>query len=198
MDNQFSKIKPKPNCQIQQSLGYTIIELLICVGIIGILSSIAIPSFANMVNKSRVSTTANSVLLSLVQARNYAITNRRIVLVCQIDEKASEQCARKRSANTNWSHGWLVYVDLNKNNELDSGDSVISVSTLNKGTSVIFNQRGRLRFFPDGSARSAGFYVCQANSDASRHVRLLYTGRARISDQLGPKQHATCKSKSST
>jgi len=175
---------------------YTSIELLICVSILALLSSIAIPSFAGLVSNNRVSIAANDVLLSLVQARNYAITHNKTVLVCQIDGDNDQQCSSKRRANTNWSNGWLSYVDKNENNELDDEDSIISVTTANEGTTVIFNQRGRLRFFADGSARSAGFYICQQHSDQARHIRLLYTGRARISQQLSLKHKATCESKS--
>lgn len=176
--------------------GYTIIECMICVAIIGLLSSIAIPSFAAMINKTRVTNASNDVLLTLVVARNQAITQGKVVLVCQTDESEPDTCSSRRSSKTNWASGWMVYVDIDGDNELSSSDSIVSKHSAGEDTAIVFNQRGRLRFFPDGSARSAGFYVCQANSDEVRHIRLLYSGRARISPQLGKKQTAVCKSKS--
>lgn len=176
--------------------GYTLIECLVCITILATLTSITVPSFSAIISNLRVSNTANDVLLTLANARAQAITNAKIVLVCQTKEDDAHSCSSKRLPSTNWASGWLVYIDENGDNELSQEDSIISQHSASKNTKVVFNQQGRLRFFPDGSARSAGFYVCQADSNETRHILLLYSGRARIAKTLGDKQEAVCKSQS--
>lgn len=75
------------------SEGFTMIELLIVITIAGILASLAMPSFTNLIRDTRLSTTANSILSSLTYARSEAVKRNRAVSV----EKKGQ-----------WSSGWDV------------------------------------------------------------------------------------------
>jgi len=85
-----------------------------------------------------------------------------------------------------------VFEDLNDDNELNKNDNILYTNALNGKINLVFNQRGRLRFFNDGSARSAGFYICNNNSKETRHIRLLHTGRSRTTDIQTKKQELIC------
>ena len=69
--------------------------------------------------------------------------------------------------------------DILDDNQLNNGDTILVRRKLPQSTHLIFNQTGRLRFFPDGSARSAGFYICGADTTEFRHIKLLHSGRIR-------------------
>lgn len=172
---------------------FTLIELLITVTIIAISISIAIPSFNALIEKTKLKTTALDLHSTLMHARNHAISNRVMVIVCQANGSNFEQCSPRRKRYDNWRNGWISYADLNKNNELDRKDEILSVHKANGQTAVVFNQMGRLRFFPIGSARSAGFYMCSSNSSQTQYIRLLHTGRSRMSKELSPKQLLKCQ-----
>lgn len=172
--------------------GFTLIELMVTVSILATLSAVAIPSFASILAKSKVQTMASSLHTTLNMARNHAITSQAVVMVCQASDSTLSKCVDQHPSNENWKHGWLIYQDDNSNNKFDHQDQLLRVFE-NGNMAVVFNQRGRLRFFPDGSARSAGFYICNNTSDVMRHVRLLYTGRSRIDKFLGKKQRTICE-----
>ena len=173
--------------------GFSLIELLISITIVLTLTGLAMPNFASLTTKTRLSSTSNALFESLYLARSYAISSQKKVHVCHLNDDGSETCSNDREYNSNWSSGWLVFIDKNGNNDHDSDDEIISIIRKKQNINVVFNQRGRLRFFPDGSARSAGFYLCDKHSKTFKHIYLLHSGRARVNELLTEKQQETCQ-----
>jgi len=173
--------------------GYSMFELLITVAVISIVSGIAAPGMINVINKSQVTNTSNQILTSLHSARSYAITQQKSVHLCQQSTLHDTPfCSSERSYNSDWSNGWLIFSDFNQNHDFDQEDTLLSTFKPHSSVNVIFNQRGRLRYFSDGSSRSAGFYVCDQQKQHYRHVFLLHSGRVRISQQLSTRQQRIC------
>ena len=158
--------------------GMTLIELILSIGVIAIITSAAIPSFHAYIEHNRIKTTSNELRMVLSLARQTAISSGSDTYVCELIP--SNTCNSHRPFAANWSYGWLAFVDLNQNAELDKTDTIIRQyrSSNESNIGIIFNQRGRLRFRANGSARSAGFYLC--NSEEAEHILLLYTGRTRV------------------
>jgi type IV fimbrial biogenesis protein FimT len=175
----------------KKQLGYTIMEVLVTSTILLVLTSIAVPSFAAILSRAQVSTSASALYETLFLARNEALARQQIVHICQVGG-SMETCDSDYSANRDWSRGWLVFADVNENNQLDSTDALIKTVPLQGETTIIFNQRGRLRFFPSGSSRGAGFYLCDKDATVFRHVFLFHSGRARISEKLSENQQRRC------
>ena len=172
---------------------FTILELLISVAVIAIITTIAIPSFSSIIAKTETTTAALTLHTTLKSARNHALSNQVIVIVCQASHAEPSECHSERERYANWQNGWISYADLNQNNALDETDQIISSHHSNSQIAVIFNQAGRLRFFPKGSARSAGFYFCNKASQHTQYIRLLHTGRSRISRKLSASQRSKCQ-----
>ena len=188
-------------CRYNQCRGTTnLIEIFIALLIIGVISIVAIPSLNVFMEKVSVQARTAELMSSLTHARNHAINHARIVHVCQLDEGRNEErnieCSDDRDFRASWSAGWLTFVDVNNNGAYDIGDQLLRINESETATNVVFNQRGRLRFFPDGSARSAGFYVCDINGTHHRHVLLLYTGRTRSQETANGTQRAICEANS--
>ena len=172
--------------------GYTLIELMITIAITGILLSAAVPSFSKLIARNNVTLQTNNLLSSLYLARSYAIARQKRVHVCQLAPDSHNRCSGNYDYNSNWSHGWLLFVDNNANHNFDDKDDLVEIVSLPNSQNIVFNQRGRLRFFPDGSARSAGFYLCDKQKITFRHIYLLYSGRARVNQQMNQKQKSIC------
>lgn len=171
--------------------GFSLLELMCGIAVSAALIVIATPSFAALVSRAQVTAQANELLGSLSLARNEAFVRQKVVHLCQIANQASG-CDNQYHANRSWSRGWIVFVDNNSNNEYDTTDTLLRSTKIKSAVRIVFNQRGRLRYFPDGSSRSAGFYLCDAEQTAYRHIYLLYSGRARINNSLNTAQRRIC------
>lgn len=174
----------------KKSVGYTLLELMISVSLVGILLAAAAPSFAAAIERSKLRATSLKLHHSLALARSTAISQNQTVLVCQLNPL--KECKGSHQRNKRWQHGWQVFVDLNNNNVYDNNDTLLAIFESEPSIAVVFNQSGRLRFFGDGSARSAGFYVCGTDSQQTSHLKLLHTGRTRTAKNTSTKAQKIC------
>lgn len=101
--------------------GFTLIEVLIAVTLLGILSMIAIPSFISISQSNQSAGSTNAILSAFYYAKQEAISKRRSVSLCGSDNKTS--CNNL----TDWSKGFIVFNDPNKNGTLDAGEVILQI-----------------------------------------------------------------------
>lgn len=114
--------------------GFTLIELLITVAIIGLLSSLAAPSFIDTIQRYRVSTVANELVAAINLTRNFAIQNNGNVI---LEKLTGTSCTDSDS----WTCGWQVYRDANADGNLDAGE-LIQKFVISQGVAVRRSQNG--------------------------------------------------------
>jgi type IV fimbrial biogenesis protein FimT len=94
----------------RKSAGFTLIELMVTVGLVAILLSIATPSFVTFQRNSELTTITNNFIAALSSARSEAMKRNMTAMIIP-------------SGNgSDWNQGWIVFVDVNRNNRYDSSD----------------------------------------------------------------------------
>lgn len=83
--------------------GFTLIELMIGIAILAIVLGLGVPSFMNTIERNRITTATNDLVMALQMARSEAIKRRTDVTVCRRNA-AGNACDN----GANWAGGWLV------------------------------------------------------------------------------------------
>lgn len=157
--------------------GFTLIELLVCTTILSILMSIATYSYNGIRSYWAVEETRTALYTGFFTAKNQAFISGKSTVICPSSDGVN--CL----SSPVWQHGWIIFLDNNKNREMDSSDiSIFRQSALSDGIILKSNQgRPRLVFQANGSngGTNATFTLCN-NNDSSRAKNIIISNTARI------------------
>jgi type IV fimbrial biogenesis protein FimT len=87
--------------------GYTAVELMFTVAIVGVVTALAVPNFRDFVQNNRAAEEANALVGALSVARSEAVTRGIPVSVCSSTD--GETCG----GSDDWTTGWIVFTDGN-------------------------------------------------------------------------------------
>lgn len=112
-----------------KSFGFTLVELMIVIVIVGIAAAVGLPSFTPMISKVRVDGEISALNAGLNFARSEAQKRGLPVFVCPSSDGAT--CA---PSGTIWTNGWIVLLNDSSNQVLQakvsySSDTLRSVPT---------------------------------------------------------------------
>ena len=167
-------------CSSDKNYGFTLIELIITLAIAGILFSIALPTFSQVLAKNQQQTTLYRLFSHHQLARSEAIKTNQTVILCKSND--GQQCDRQAE----WSDGWMIFTDHNNNKKLDADERMIyTQASLNNRLSLSyrgFGSHNYVRYFPSGQSTSNGtFTLCNQEGKAySKALIISRTGRVRI------------------
>lgn len=175
-----------PRTTLCRHTGFTLIEMLIVVSIVGILSGVAFPYLSALVDSVRMRRIANSFLSSMLVARSEAIKRNGRVALC----KSADGIA---CANTgDWEQGWIVFHDSNSDGLAQASEQVIQrEQALPAGFRLSGNYMVSryISFSPTGTTRTVGgafqagtVTLCKVSDriNEGRDIVLNNVGRMRV------------------
>lgn len=163
---------------MKRNRGFSIIELMIVVTVVGITLAFALPSFQSTLRNNRAGSRANEVLAAAHLARSEAVKRNRYVQLCPTASETATTC----TGSTDWSSGWMIFVDENENLTKEAADDILqrgvpsgdTVVTASAGlTQITYNSRG-LGVGLAGLMPAPGFVVAPAPCTAGQaHRRVI-------------------------
>ncbi len=163
--------------------GFTLVELIVALGILGLTMAVAVPNFVTLINDNRISSSASDFVgaLQLAKAESAARTSPATICKSNI---AGTGCV----TTGDWQQGWIVFSDINGNAAVDAGDTVVlnhealdTRITFN-GTAGVTNS---ITFNPSGRTSITGTQVlimCDARgfAESAKGILVTMTGRGNV------------------
>jgi type IV fimbrial biogenesis protein FimT len=174
--------------------GFTLIELMIAVGLTGLLLSLAVPALDQFTTSARSTSAVNDFVSSMHVARSTAITTNFRTTVC-----ASAGGANCEAVS--WDQGWIVFTDRDSDQTVDNGETIVATSEGIDGLSILSGEFGQfLMYRPNGrvmtssaNGNSGQFTVC--DNRGSEYAKVLIvdlSGRPRMSKYLADGTPPSC------
>jgi type IV fimbrial biogenesis protein FimT len=152
--------------------GFTVVELLVTIAIVGVVAAVATPSFINVVNTNRLAAQSNELLSAIQYARSEAVRTNARVTFCgtdKVDANDDEDCGDGPQSY------WVVIGGAD-----DGGQEQLRVFEA-KPPVQVSSDFERITFSADGLARDPGtgdlvvgvITVCLPTSRPARNKRQL-------------------------
>jgi prepilin-type N-terminal cleavage/methylation domain-containing protein len=159
--------------------GFSLVELMVTVALLALLASFAVPAFADLQDRNRVTASVNLLLGHIQLARIRAVMDRSTVVVCPTRDGSA--CLEDSGA---WSSGWMVFkdVDYHLPPRLDAGDTLLLVHRNEAAWASVRTSPTHIRYSPAGSASNLTLTLCgRSGSRNARAIIISIVGRARVS-----------------
>ncbi len=169
----ISSYRAGPTKAFRRLAGFTAIELMVVMTIVGILGALAAPNFKTIVDNYRVRRATEDLIATIYLARAEGIKRGGGVVL----RKAGAAGCSGATHTERWDCGWIVFVDSNGNKAIDPGEETIQVAAAATGVSITFTLHNALasvdRWGQFSGAGAFGFLVRPANNISSASTTAL-------------------------
>lgn len=163
--------------------GFTLLELVIIIVILGLTMAFAAPGLGEMISNNRLSSSASDLAAAMQFAKAESAARVNPVSLCK-KNAAGTACV----AGGDWQQGWIVFSDLNGDAAVDGGDTVLlNHEALDPritfgGTAGVANS---ITFRPSGTTTVTGtevLIICDDRGyiDRSMGILVTITGRGSV------------------
>lgn len=156
------------------SRGFTLLELMVTIAIVGILLTIGVPSLRNTLLDQRARTATSDLHTSLTLARSEAI------------KRSASATVTPASGTTDWSGGWTVAAG---GSTIRSQEAYSTITLTGPAATVTYNRTGRVA----GGAAAFLAYAAGNNNVRLRCITLDASGKPNVKlDGDGDSSDLTC------
>ena len=149
-----------------------------------ILVSVGVPSFRGAIMDNRMIRDSNQFVASINLARSTAVRFQRNAMVCpSANYNATVPTC---SADTDWSVGWIVWVDKNRDGATSANEIIYVQAPINDANSFSASAATLFSFDARGFGVSPGddLMLCDNRSgETGRRIRVNNVGRTSVSRQ---------------
>lgn len=108
--------------------GFTLMEMMVVIAIIGIIAGIGIPSYNMFSKNSRLAGASEELLNSLSLAKSEAVKRGMRVTVCNTANPTADTPTCTAAGSEDWRTGWIVFVDADASNSYTAGEEILRVT----------------------------------------------------------------------
>ncbi|MBE7941967.1 MULTISPECIES: GspH/FimT family protein [Ramlibacter] len=172
----------------RRSRGLTLVELLVVLALVAILLGLGVPSFARLLERTRVSTAAQRLQSHLALARSEAVRRGLRVTLCKSADGLV--CA----TTGGWEQGWILFSDAQATGRpagppLTRGQALPPSVTVNGtgslGSYVSYTEAGQPQLL-SGGFQAGTLHVCGTPGSEGRDLVLSRAGRLRSDASANP------------
>lgn len=164
--------------QSARQQAFTLIELIICLAIMGIVIGYVAPTMGVMVKRSRAISAVNWVVVAVNFTRDAAITRNQVVTLCP--------SSTGKSCGGSWDIGAIAFTDANMNRHIDGQDVLLRHFQFPiKGASLTwhaFRNRHYLQMTGEGftNYENGHFLYCPPNRDPKFADQMIVNMQGRV------------------
>lgn len=182
---------PRPPAARRHADGFTLLDLIIAMTILGVLMGIVIPTLKDAVARTHAASTRSAITTTLFDALRHATVLGREIVVCPA---SASQCA----GGIDWSPGWIAFIDAD-GNRLHSPDEQIVRQQEKLPAGVRLHGtigRQRIVYQPNGGNGGSNitFTLCDRRGPKHAQALILSNGGRLRSERAAPGAAATCAS----
>lgn len=132
--------------------GYSLVEPMTALAVLGVLSAIAVPSFARLLAETRVRDASSDLFAAVIQTRSEALKRHGRAVLCKSADL--NRCID----DIRWDSGWIVFNDENESGQRDADEALLRTGEA---------RGGRVTISGDGSV---GNYVSYVGSGRTQQL----------------------------